>query len=55
MTCRTLTPKQTLLRSIAVLALSAMGAGNSLADSRSVETAYGPVTVNGQPERVVTL
>ncbi|BFN13140.1 MULTISPECIES: iron-siderophore ABC transporter substrate-binding protein [Marinobacter] len=55
MTCRTLTPRQTLLRSIAVLALSAMGAGTSLADTRSVETAYGPVTVNGQPERVVTL
>ena len=55
MTCRTHPPKQTLLRSIAVLALSAMGVGASLADTRSVETAYGPVTVNGQPERVVTL
>ncbi|KPP99946.1 MAG: ABC-type iron complex uptake system substrate-binding component [Marinobacter sp. HL-58] len=40
---------------ITALMLSVVGPGILQADPRSVDTAYGPVPVYGQPERVVTL
>ena len=42
---------QGLVTGLAMLALS----HNVLADARTIETLYGDVTVEGQPERVVTL
>jgi len=55
MKCRAQALKQALRSSFAVLALAGIGMSAALADTRSVETAYGPVAVSGQPERVVTL
>jgi len=47
--------KKTFRSSISALALSVVGLGTLQAAPRSVDTAYGPVPVDGQPERVVTL
>lgn len=40
----------TLLTSVALFA-----AGGAIADTRALDTAYGEVTVNGEPQRIVTI
>src|SRR5690554_604859 len=47
--------KKSMQISLSALALSMLPFGPAMADSRTVETAFGPVDIEGQPQRVVTL
>lgn len=48
-------PPMKSLLTAAVAVLGALALGPASAESRSVGSAYGAVTINGQPQRVVTL
>ena len=47
--------RSTLVQALTVVAVASGGLGQAMAETRTVESAYGPVQINGQPGRVVTL
>jgi len=55
MTSRANNLKKSLQAVLATLAFSALATAPASANSRTVESAYGPVEISGQPGRVVTL
>lgn len=44
-----------LQRCFAILVLAGLGSGAVTADTRSLDTAFGPLEISGQPKRIVTL
>ncbi|MGO1501481.1 MAG: hypothetical protein ACTHWH_09415 [Marinobacter sp.] len=55
MKCRTQALKNTFRAALTAAAFAGICLSSAFADTRNVETAFGPVAINGQPERVVTL
>src|SRR5690554_6966884 len=47
--------RSTLVQALTVVAVASDDLGQAMAETRTVESAYGPVQINGQPGRVVTL